>query len=182
MSRISKKEYQKVVEKNKTLLEEINLLTSEELSFENVETIAKWREALAKVGNLKHSIKSALEPKYKHHEYDYDRSIHEDILESSIFGKYENNFSGEFWTIESIETGGFLHKDNYITFGGFNFSNPNQERPIPYKAEFTDDPSYAIKFKTEESAEYFLFHRFHYLDIGCYIEDICKINKTKIEL
>lgn len=175
MKRISQNEYQKVVEKNKKLLKEIKLLTSEELSFEKIETIQKWRESFKKVDELRKLISQALNPVYEKYDYDYDWSMYDNII-SRKFGE-DIEFIGTCWFVESIETTKFLADDNWKPFDNFSCGNPHQEKPLFYDAKFTINPQKALKFKTKEAAEYFLCHQFDKLSASCFIKDICCVTE-----
>lgn len=179
MERISQSEYQRVVEQNKKLLKDIKLLTSEELSFEKIETIQKWRESLKKADELMKTIKLALRPNYKRVEYDSEWSMFDNIISRSI-GE-DKVFIGKCWFIESIETNKYLDEDNYSIFGGLDLGNPHQEMPLPYDAMFTDKAEDAMKFKTKEGAEYFLCHSFNHLNPSCYIREICRVTEHEYE-
>ena len=117
MKRISKIEYQKIVENNKKLLKDIKLLTTEDLSFKKIETIKKWRTALNKVDELKKQISEVLNPVYKKYEYDSDWSMFDNVI-SRKFGEDEE-FIGACWFVESIETNKFLDEDNWNPFNCF---------------------------------------------------------------
>lgn len=60
MSAISRSVFQKKCEENKRLLKDIQLLTSEGLSFEKIECLMKWRDKFKKDQEFHDMIKAVV--------------------------------------------------------------------------------------------------------------------------
>lgn len=60
MSQVSRSEYQKVVEENKRLLNDIRILTTEGFSLEKILMIKKWRDHFEEKDRFSNWIKGIL--------------------------------------------------------------------------------------------------------------------------